>query len=198
MNDYSTNASNIVARTIEACTNAAIGLGVDLSDGSLFVATDEWYAKAASEIRRRCSAIEAPLLAANPMTTEVALYGCESPDACVDPLVARERCKDGHVFVRVISGAPESPWLDSSSSLEGLLYFLPQSIRTAKTPSAPGPQTYAPSPRATLCDQTIRESASEATGRWAPALAAAAEALDGIARASRVQTTCTVYSMPAK
>ena len=189
--DYSTNASDIVSRTIESCTNAAMQLGVDVGDRSPFVSTDEWHAKAASEIRRRCSAIEAPLLAASPATMTVDVSGCESPAPCVDPLSASERCVTGHVFVRVVLGVPESGWLDSSSR-EGLLYYLPQAIRRAKPPTAPGAQTYAPSPRATLCDQTIRESATEATARWAPALAAAAEALDGIARASRVQTTCRI------
>jgi hypothetical protein len=49
-----------------------------------------------------------------------------------------------------------------------------------------------------LCDQAIRGAATEETDRWAPALAAVAEALDGIARAARVQTTCTASSVPAR
>src|SRR5262249_35083098 len=48
VSDYSTNASDIVVRMIEACTGAAMALGVDLGDTSRFDATGEWYAEAAS------------------------------------------------------------------------------------------------------------------------------------------------------
>jgi hypothetical protein len=60
VNDYSATASDIVVRTIDACTMTATTFGVDVGDSSRFVATEEWYANAAREIRRRCSAY--PLL----------------------------------------------------------------------------------------------------------------------------------------
>ena len=193
VDDYSTNALQVVAGTIEACTSLAEDLGVDLGDRSLFLATEEWYGKAASELRRRCSAIEAPLRAAGPVTMEVEHLGCEAPEPCVDPLVARERCQLRRVDVifggeRLLPGSP----------FHGLLYYLPNVVRSVKAPEEPPAQTYAPSPRATLCDQTIRQSVTEATSRWAPALAAAAEAFDAIALATRVQTTCEAYPVPRK
>jgi len=187
---YSTIASDIVSRTIESCTNAATQLGVDLGDTAELTSSEEWYANAAIEIRRRCSAIEAPLLAALPATITVDVSGCESPAPCADPLSASERCKSGHVFVNVVSTGLASAGIDRSAHAN-LLYYLPRFIRTANAPNPPAAQSYVPSPRATLCDQTLRQAATDAIARWAPALAAAAEALDHIARASRVQRTCT-------
>lgn len=190
--DYSTIATDIVSRTLESCTRVATQLGVDLGDRSELVSSEESSANAASEIRGRCSAIEAPLLAARPAMITVDVLGCESPAPCVDPLSASERCKTGHVFVNVVSTGLEIPRIDRSAHAN-LLYYLPRAIRTANAPNAPAAQSYVPSPRATLCDQTIRQEATEAIARWAPALAAAAEALDKIASASRVQRTCVVH-----
>jgi hypothetical protein len=195
VNAYRTGAPDVVARTIEACTSIATSLGVDVGDSLLFAATDEWYPKAASEVRRRCSAIQAPLLALGPRTVAVSLLGCQAPDACVDPLSAPERCKSASVIVRV---SPSDSLTFASSSLEEVLYYVPRALRATEAPSALGVQTYPPMPRSLLCDQAIRGSATEETDRWAPALAAVAEALDGIARAAQVQTTCTAYSAPAR
>ncbi|MBS2017441.1 MAG: hypothetical protein JST00_31450 [Deltaproteobacteria bacterium] len=187
--DYSRNASDIVARTIEVCTYAAVSRGVELGDTTPFAPTQEWYARAPSEIRRRCAALEGPLLAGNPMTVRVELLGCVDRDACADPFDASARCQGGRAFGPFVGAAESSP---PDSSLLSLVFYLPQSIRRTKAPISPGPQTYAPSPRSILCDRAIREAAVEATDRWASSLAAAAEAVEGVARAARVQTTCTV------